>query len=564
MAKILIIDDEETIRFAFEDFLKKEGHSVFSACSYEEALAVIAEVDLDLIFSDILLEGKGGMEILREVKERNMLCPVIMITGYPNVESASEAVRLGAFDYISKPLRRDALLHSTKLGLQHKALLEEKEAYRQNLDAVFRSVKDAIITVDSNRKILALNDAAADICSITADAVGKSFDSLPSVCKKSCLQALGETLESGRSVEIYRMECGRVDRERQMLNLSVYPLIDGKGLFSGGVMVARDETRLAGLEEDLKQRRVFHNMIGKSEEMQRLYELIDALADVDTTVLITGESGTGKEMVAEALRYRSQRSDKPFVRVNCAALSENLLESELFGHVRGAFTGAVKDKVGRFEKADKGTIFLDEIGNISPKMQLSLLRVLQEKELERVGDSNPTKIDVRVIAATNQNLREKVASGEFREDLYYRLRVMEIRLAPLRNRQDDIPLLVAHFLKKFNGKFNKRINGVSEEVEKLFMQYSWPGNIRELEHAIEHAFVLCRQDCITVDHLPSEFHGSELLSSANEEKSDYETLIEALRSTGGNKAKAARRLGVSERTVFRKIRQYDITESQFS
>ncbi|MHC1728364.1 MAG: sigma-54 interaction domain-containing protein [Syntrophobacteraceae bacterium] len=261
---------------------------------------------------------------------------------------------------------------------------------------------------------------------------------------------------------------------------------------------------------------------------------------------------------------RANASDKPYVRVNCAALSENLLESELFGHVRGAFTGAVKDKIGRFEKADKGTIFLDEIGNVSPKMQLNLLRVLQEKEFERVGDSNPIKIDVRIVAATNQNLREKVASGEFREDLYYRLKVMEIRLAPLRSRKDDIPLLIDHFRKKFNSKFNKRVKGVSEEVQKLFIQYSWPGNIRELEHAMEHAFVLCRSDTITIEHLPPELCSPEDFASEDSEKSDYEVLIEALRNTGGNKAKAARRLGVSERTVFRKIRQYDITDSQFS
>ncbi|MHC1728363.1 MAG: response regulator [Syntrophobacteraceae bacterium] len=307
MAKILIIDDEETIRFAFDDFLKKEGHSVFNARSYEEALEIISEEDLDLVFSDILMEGKGGIEILREIKERNLICPVIMITGYPNIETASEAVRLGAFDYISKPLRRDALLHATKMGLQHKALLTEKETYRQNLDAVFRSVKDAIVTVDTNRTIIAVNDAAGDICSIRADAVGKPLDSLPLICRKICLHALGETLESGKAVEIHRMECGCKDRERQVLNLSVFPLIDGQGSFSGAVLVARDETRLAGLEDDLRERRMLHNMIGKSDAMHKLYDLIDALADVDTTVLITGESGTGKEMVAEALRYKSQR-----------------------------------------------------------------------------------------------------------------------------------------------------------------------------------------------------------------------------------------------------------------
>jgi len=378
------------------------------------------------------------------------------------------------------------------------------------------------------------------------------------------LQAMRETIETKQAVEICRIECRHKERERQVLNLTVFPFIDHQGLFAGGVMVARDETRLADLEQDLGERKEFHNMIGKSEAMQKVYSLIEALADVNTSVLITGESGTGKELVAEALKYRSDRNQEAYVKVNCAALSENLLESELFGHVKGAFTGAIKDKAGRFEKADKGTIFLDEIGNISPKMQASLLRVLQEKEFERVGDSTPMKVDVRIMAATNRNLREKVSHDEFREDLYYRLKVVEICLAPLRERREDIPLLIQHFMKKFNKKFNKKIRHMSEDAQKLLMEYAWPGNIRELEHVIEHAFVLCRQDTITLDQLPSEFHIQELKSNMREKNGDYEQLLDALRQSGWNKAKAARRLGVSERTIFRKIRQYEISEDQSS
>ncbi len=441
---------------------------------YDEALRVISDINLDLIFSDILLVGNTGIDILREVKTRNLNVPVVMITGYPNLETASEALRLGAFDYVSKPIRRDALLHVTKLALNHKALVDENEKYRDNLEAVFRSVKDAIITVDKDLKILAVNETAESTCGFSADSIGRGIGAPGTACDGRCLQALKQTIEKKQSFEVARLECRRKNREPQVVNVTASP-IDRNGLFAGGVMVVRDETRLATLEQDLKERREFHNIVGKSEQMQKVYELIRVLAEVETTVLITGESGTGKELVAAAIHYSGARGEKPYVKVNCAALSENLLESELFGHVKGAFTGAIKDNRGRFQAADKGTIFLDEIGDISPKMQLNLLRVLQERQFERVGDSTQINIDVRIIAATNRNLREKVARGEFREYLYYRLKVMEVPLAPLRERREDLPLLVDHFLKTLNKKFDKKITAVSDDVRRLFLEHSWPG-----------------------------------------------------------------------------------------
>ena len=298
--------------------------------------------------------------------------------------------------------------------------------------------------------------------------------------------------------------------------------------------------------------------------MQKIYGLIEDLANVETTVLITGESGTGKELVAEAIHYKGNRSSMPLVKVNCSALSENLLESELFGHVKGAFTGADKYKTGRFQRAGGGTIFLDEIGDISPRMQLRLLRIIQEKEFERVGDSTPLKADVRIIAATNRDLTEKVRLGEFREDLYYRLRVVELSLPALRDRKEDIPYLIHHFLQKFNTKFNKNIVAVSEDVKKIFMDYTWPGNIRELEHTLEHAFVTTRQKTITIDRLPENFikiSEKKTTSLTNDtEIMGRRTVLDALKKTGGNKSKAARLLGVSVQTIYRKIKKYKIIE----
>jgi len=346
-----------------------------------------------------------------------------------------------------------------------------------------------------------------------------------------------------------------------VVTITTSPLIARKGEFSGAVLVVRDETLLSNLERDLKERQHFHNIVGQNSEMQKIYAIIEDLADVETTVLITGESGPGKELIAEAIHYTGRRSSNPLVKVNCSALSETLLESELFGHVKGAFTGADSEKTGRFQRADKGTIFLDEIGDVSPRMQLRLLRVLQEKIIERVGDSTPIRVDVRVIAATNQDLAKKVKTGQFRKDLYYRLKVMELSLPPLRERKDDIPLLVSHCIKKLNKKLSKKIDGVSEAVQKIFMDYSWPGNVRELENTLEHAFIVCHHNTITLDHLPqnlTSLHDKRAHIPLDEGTVGQKAILEALEKAGWNKSKAARLLGVNVRTIYRKLEKFNI------
>ncbi len=562
--KILVIDDESSIRFTLGTFLSDEGYEVRTAEDYYKALSLISEMDFDLIFADIILGGKTGIDLLREVKERKLRCPVIIITGDPNIKTASDAVRLGAFDYITKPVRKNDIIHIAKVALQYKSLYDKSEKYRSNLEAIFRSVKDGIVTVDKELTVVEINEAARSICGFSSDIVGKSLYSLSHDCEGKCVEAIVETVEKRQSVEKYRLECRHKGRPDQVITLTTSPLIDSNGVFSGAVMVVRDETPLAALERDMEERRQFHNIVGRSKKMQEIYSLIESLADVPTTVLITGESGTGKELVAEALHYKGVRSDKPLVKVNCSALPENLLESELFGHIKGAFTGAIKDKIGRFQKADGGTIFLDEIGDMSHSMQLRLLRVLQNMEFERVGDSTPVKVDVRVIAATNQQLSERVRLGKFREDLYYRLKVVELNLPPLRDRLEDIPLLVDHFIKQFNNKLNKDITSVSEEVQKMFMEYMWPGNIRELEHTLEHAFILCRHSMITVENLPPDFR---IISGTRapliKEETDYtQEILKALEKTGGNKAKAARLLGISRRTLYRKMEEYGIKNDE--
>ncbi|MBI5100680.1 MAG: sigma 54-interacting transcriptional regulator [Nitrospirae bacterium] len=559
---ILIVDDEESIRYTFETFLVDEGYLVFTAGNFDEAASLLDEWEYDLVFADIILGGSSGMDVVREVRKKGLTTPVVMITGDPSIETASEAVRLGAFDYIPKPVNQETLLRVARIALKHKTVNDEKERYRSNLEAIFRSVKDAIITVDRELSLVEFNSAAERICGLKREAIGKPFGSFSGPCRGQCLDALAETLREGRSVERLRVECPGDNRAGHVISFSTSPLFDHRGFFTGAVIVIKDETRIDSLERDLRQRQQFHNIIGGSPEMQSLYSLIESLADVQTTVLVTGESGTGKELVAEAIHYMGIRGSKPLVKVNCSALSEGLLESELFGHVKGAFTGASKDKTGRFERADGGTIFLDEIGELSAQTQVRLLRVLQEMEFERVGDSTPVKVDVRVIAATNRDLQEKVRKGEFREDLFYRLKVVELALPPLRARTGDIPLLAGHLIGRLNRKLGREIRGVSADVERIFMEYPWPGNIRELEHALEHAFIVCRQQTIMLEDLPRsirEYVPADRAVMKLTDDDETKLLVSALEKTGWNKAKAARLLGIDRKTLYRKIARFNIT-----
>ncbi|MDH3557184.1 MAG: sigma 54-interacting transcriptional regulator [Deltaproteobacteria bacterium] len=564
MAKrILVVDDEESIRFTFESFLSEQGFLVDCVENYDEAVAKFQEIDFDLIFADIILGGKTGIDLMRVLRKTKPTTPVILITGVPSIDTAAEALRLGALDYIVKPVRQDALLRATDVALKHKALADEKESYRTNLEAIFRSVRDGIITVDEGMSVTEMNDAAEKICGVQrSDIIGKPMYSVAGACNGKCLGALARTLKSQEPAEIHYLQCLAKHKPRQVVSVTSSPLLSHEHRFSGGVMVVKDETRLADLERSLSERREFDKIIGKSKGIEKVRSLIKDLADLQTIVLITGESGTGKELVAEALHFGGERKNKPLVKLNCAALTENLLESELFGHVRGAFTGAVKDKVGRFQRADEGTIFLDEIGDISPRMQLRLLRVIETMEFERVGESNPVKVDVRVLAATNRVLKEKVAQGEFREDLFYRVKVVEIEVPPLRERRDDIPLLLKHFVKKFNRKFNKQITGIAPEVERILMTYHWPGNIRELENTLEHACIRCHEPLITFDCLPVDFSQQVWGGlQSNDDKSTHEAdaIRRALQRTGWNKAQAALDLGMSRRTIYRKIEKYRIT-----
>lgn len=558
---VLIVDDEPYIIDTFTRILEQAGYEVRSAASAIFALQQLDTWPCDIAFVDIQLGSTTGVDLLKLLRLCNPLLQVVLITGWPEVKTASEAVRLGACNYLSKPIQPNELLNAAHNALNSKLLAEEAERHRADLEAIFRSLKDGIIMLDRAGKLIKSNEAASKICSCLASHLQRPDLSPHLHCDGACRQLIQDSLRTGTAGKQERIRCQMPFKKQQVITITTSPVQNQLGNCTGIVVVLRDETRLDELEGQIHSRKGFGKLIGASSPMQRLYTKIEALADVPSTVLITGETGTGKELVAEALHSYGNRRTKPFVKVNCSALSDTLLESELFGHVKGAFTGAIANKVGRFQKADGGTIFLDEIGDISPAMQMRLLRVLQEREFERVGDSTTFKVDVRIITATNQDLAERVRQGRFREDLYYRLNVIKLNLPPLRERMDDLQLLLQHFLENFSMTLHKPAISISDAALARLKSHSWPGNVRELQHVLEYACVLTGSGYIDAGNLPLDL--ADLHDHINPAKdgsipeavtSHRSSQIEkALLESGGNKSKAAKLLGINRRTIYRHL-----------
>jgi DNA-binding NtrC family response regulator len=438
--RVLVVDDDPVTLNLLNEVLSKEGYRVDTALGGEEAITKGMDQLFDVVITDVKMGDKDGMEVLRSFRKNTPDTTVIMITAFGSIETAIEAIREGAFDYISKPFKLEEIKLTVQRALEQRRLLQENKLYRQEL-------------------------------------------------------------------------------------LSKYQ---------------------------------FENFIGRTPQILQVYKTIAKVANTKSTVLIYGESGTGKELVARSIHYNSQRNQRPFIPVDCASLVETLLETELFGHVRGAFTGALSAKKGLFEEADGGTLFIDELSNLNLSLQTKLLRFLQDHEIKRVGGTENIKVDVRVIAATNQPLEPLIKKATFREDLFYRLNVVSITLPPLRERKEDIPLLANHFLQKFSGEHHKAISHISPEALEILMGYDWPGNVRELENTIERAIILSPHPIILPEDLPQKLLGSEPAAPPpHSEKPlslkevEKRHILKVLQETHGNKKKAAEILGIDRTTLYR-------------
>jgi PAS domain S-box-containing protein len=442
----------------------------------------------------------------------------------------------------------------------------QKKIIDPPMEVILDSIADGVFTIDRDRNIISFNRAAEKITGISREhALGqKCFDVFhASICQTAC--ALEKTIKTGR--EIIDRSINIINSKGELLPVSVSTSVlrDKDGQIIGGVETFRDLSSLEELRKEISKHYTFKDIISKNHEMQKLFDVLPDIAESDSTVLIQGPSGSGKELFARAIHNLSHRKNKNYVIVNCGALPGTLLESELFGYVKGAFTDARKDKPGRFALAEGGTLFLDEIAELSTALQVKLLRVLQQKEYEPLGATRSSKANVRIIAATNKDLSQLLARGTFREDLYYRLNVVKIELPPLNRHREDIPLLIDHFIHQFNLKKGKNIGGISDQALGLLMEHEFPGNVRELENIIEHAFVLCHGPQIKAEHLPKELTSrpqpeNNLITQSGNKFRDAETQIirEVLNKHKGNRAKTAAELGIDKSTLWRKMKRLHI------
>ena len=442
--------------------------------------------------------------------------------------------------------------------------MTNKPDHSDTTSIILDSIADGVFTVDKDWRIASFNKAAEEITGIPREeAIGQRCCDVfrASICETNC--ALRETMQTGKPVVNRSVYIINANGRRIPISISTALLKDKDGNVIGGVETFRDLSTIEELQRELEKKFSFQHIISKNSEMLRIFDILPSIAESDSTVLIEGDSGTGKELIARAIHNLSHRKDKPLVVINCGALPDTLLEAELFGYKAGAFTDARKDKPGRFALAEGGTIFLDEIGDISPALQVRLLRVIQERTYEPLGGTEPLTANVRIVAASNKNLQKLVKAGKFREDLFYRINVIRLKLPPLRNRKEDIPLLINHFINHFNTIKGKLITDISPDALAILMDYDYPGNIRELENIIEHAFVLCRTSTITVQDLPDYLRPEEptkpMVSSTSLDELQAKFILDALRKNNYNRAKTAAALGIHKTTLWRQMKRLGIT-----
>ncbi len=581
--RILVVEDEGIVAEDIKDILKSLGYSVCNvASSGEEAIAKTGETRPDLVLMDIMLDGKkDGVEAAEQITVRFDV-PVVYLTAYADESTLERAKMTGPYGYIVKPFEERDLHSAIEVAL-HKHQMDRKLKRRERLvSATLRSIGDMVVSTDASGNLIFMNSAAEVLTGWKQDeARGKPLGEVLRIVRGGTsepAERLLNTVVRGGGIAAIEDDhlLVTVDGTRVPVDGTGAPLRDEAGGIVGAVLVFHSIAERGPEAEapgDAPTVRAAHpqdplgGIITRNSEIHRILGLLPAIAASDSTVLIEGPSGSGKELFARAIHDLSSRREQGYVVVGCGALPDTLLESELFGYVKGAFTDAKKDKPGRFALADGGTIFLDEIGDISPVLQAKLLRILEQKEYEPLGATTTVNADVRIVAATNKSLLELVGRGLFREDLLYRLDVFKITLPPLSSRREDIPLLLQHSIRRFSARTGKDIERCSDDVIRLLMKYDFPGNIRELENIIEHAFVLCLGPVIELEHLPEGVVARALISNDNEagtadtplRHAEAAAIIEALRKHDGNRLDTAAYLGINKTTLWRKMKKYGIT-----
>jgi len=570
--RVLVVEDESIVAEDIHDILKNLGCNVTGiASSGEEAVRMASETGPDLVLMDVMLAGDmDGVEAARRIYD-SLNVPVVYLTAYADEDTLQRAKMTGAFGYILKPFDERSLRSTIDVALHKHSTESELRGKARRSSAALRSVRDALITTDATGRIESMNPVAQTLTGWTlAEARGKSLKDIISITSAEpgelSENIVTRIIDDGVFVGLADDTLLTVrDGTRLSVEGSAAPVKDDKEEIIGAVLLLRP---LGRQERDkITVEHAFDQIVGNNDEIQRILGILPDIAESNSTVLIEGPSGSGKELFARAIHDLSGRKKGRYVVVSCGALPDTLLESELFGYVKGAFTGAAKDKPGRFALAEGGTIFLDEIGDITPTLQAKLLRVLEQKEYEPLGGTATVKADVRIIAATNKTLADTVARGVFREDLFYRLKVVRIVLPPLSSRRGDIPLLVNHFIGRFNIKAGKNIERVSNEALEFLKNHDFPGNVRELEHIIEHAFVMCRGREIALQHLPEDIRAGAADRGRTEgdcpdsplDRAYAEVIEEKLRKHKGNRRQTAAELGISKTTLWRKMRKYGIT-----
>lgn len=584
---VLIVDDSPEMLYLLEQVVSARGHKVIACAEPQCALTVFTEAPFPLVLLDWELPGMSGLELAAKFRELpgGESSFILMVTGRSSPEDLVKALESGADDYITKPFdikfmdirltiaekQSRVLAARYRRGMERDFALQQLASSRDDMLQILNHICTGIVLSDDKGEVVFVSSAACTM-----------FEADNQQCLGKPWQQVLPFKPTDMSKIVEMAACPESEREMMHLHLRT-PLNhyywvdlvirdDPRGEHSR-IFLFQDMTEVRDLRQRLDGRSQFQDIVGKSPPMMQLYQQIREIAPSDITVLIDGETGSGKEMVARAIHATSHRSDKPFVAVNCAGLTDSLLTSQLFGHVRGAFTGAVRDQKGLFEEADGGTLFLDEIGEISMTMQTALLRVLQEREVMRVGENVPHKVNVRIIAATNRDLDAEVKAGNFRADLMYRVRVAHMRLPPLRERLEDIPLLTNVFLSRYRAATGKPVRQLGHSALRRLTEHNWPGNVRELENVIEVAAVRCKGGVIqrrdlpislqqpagtSVDGLPESELSQLQLASVEDEGQERQRILNALQHARGNRKEAARLLGMSRATFYRRLGHYQI------